>query len=78
MRKQFSKVAATLANPERIVASRSDDDVALYYKFFDETPVGAMYLCVVVKSETESRFMLTAYFTNTVKKGTVLWQKVSK
>jgi hypothetical protein len=46
-------VAETLARPERVVRSRSDDEVRLYYRFYPETRVGDKFLCVVVKARTD-------------------------
>ena len=35
--------------------------------------VGDKYLCVVVKVQAEDAFVVTAYMTDKVKKGNVLW-----
>jgi hypothetical protein len=37
------------------------------------TRVGDKYLCVVVKLIADDAFVLTAYLTDTVKKGRLLW-----
>jgi hypothetical protein len=34
------------------------------------------YLCVVVKVVSEDAFIVTAYYTDAVKKGAVLWEKI--
>ena len=39
------------------------------------TPVTDKYLCVVVKVLTQDLFIITPYFTDTIKKGEVLWEK---
>jgi hypothetical protein len=41
----------------------------------DTTPVTEKYLCVVVKVLAGDLFIITAYFTDTIKKGIILWKK---
>jgi hypothetical protein len=38
-----------------------------------DTPVGDKLLCVVVKHAGDGSFVLTAYLTDTVKKGRLVW-----
>ena len=66
-------VAETLRRPEAVVASRTDPAVALAYRYYYGTRVGDKWLCVVVKSGEEDAFVITAYLTDTVKKGERLW-----
>ena len=75
MQGQVDRIAEVLASPEGIVSSRSDSSVELYYKLYQETPVTTKFLCVVVKNPGDDGFMITAYYTDTVKKGAVVWQK---
>jgi hypothetical protein len=72
---QVDRIAEVLAAPETIVASRTDSSVELYYRLYQETPVTTKFLCVVVKNPADDGFMITAYYTDTVKKGAVVWQK---
>jgi hypothetical protein len=72
---QIEKLQETLHNPEKIVRSRTDPQVELFYKQYDATPVTQKYLCVVVKASTDNTFIITAYFTDTIKKGQILWQR---
>ncbi len=62
-------------NPDVIVRSRTDPDVELFYRYYDVTPVTEKYLCVVVKVLAEGAFIITAYFTDTIKKGETLWKR---
>lgn len=71
--RQLSKVKNTLSRPDRVVASKADAGVKLFYRYWEKTPVGAKHLCVVVKSIEEDYFVLTAYFTDTVKRGELVW-----
>jgi hypothetical protein len=72
---QISRIAETLADPDQIVRSRTDATVELFYKWYASTPVTAKFLCVVVKALPYDPFMITAYHTDAVKRGEVLWQK---
>ena len=71
---QLGKIRETLLRPIVIVRSRTDLDVELFYRHYDVTPVNEKYLCVVVKVLTGSVFIITAYFTDTIKRGEVLWE----
>jgi hypothetical protein len=68
-------IEETLAQPERVVESLSDPDARLYYCFYVGTRVGDKYVCVVVKVTGGDAFVLIAYFTDKVKRGTQLWPK---
>lgn len=69
------KINETLINPDAVVKSRSDDEVNLYYKHYLGLSIGDKYLCVVVKFKQDDAFVITAYFTDSIKKGDVLWKK---
>ncbi len=66
-------IEETLSIPERVIASAADPDAWPYYRFYRGTAVGDKYVCVVVKSPNDGRFVLTAYLTDKVKKGAQLW-----
>lgn len=68
-------IEEALSHPERVVQSLSDPEVSLYYRFFSETSVGDKYLCVVVKIIAEDMFILTAYLTDSLKRGEILWPR---
>lgn len=72
-----TEIGKTLADPERVVLSRSDEEVRLYYRFYPDTPVGGKFLCVVVKVRAEEAFVITAYLTDKVKEGESLWNATS-
>ena len=75
MENQIDRITLTLLAPDRIIRSRTDDEVELHYRFFETTPVTRKHLCVVVKSSAADSFIITVYFTDSVKKGDVLWEK---
>ncbi len=72
---QINKIQDTLALPDIIFKSKTDPDVELFYRHYDTTPVTEEYLCVVVKVLVSDLFIITAYFTDTIKKGIILWKK---
>lgn len=72
---QINKIQETLLKPERIIGSRTDPKVELFYRHYDVTSIGEKYLCVVVKALIDDVFIITAHFTNTIKKGKVLWER---
>ena len=72
---QIGKMRDTLLNPDRIVRSLTDPEVELFFRLYDATPVTQKYLCVVVKVLFDDLFIITAYFTDAVKGGEILWEK---
>jgi len=69
-------IRQALGTPDSVVESVSDSETRLYYRYLAHTPVGPKYLCVVVKALANDSFVITAYLTDTVKKGRVLWPSV--
>jgi hypothetical protein len=72
---QLEKIENTLSSPDIIVKSRTDPQVELFYRNYRTTPVTEKYLCVAVKTLEDNLFIITAYFTDTIKGGEVLWGK---
>lgn len=68
-------LAPTIRAPDLIVRSRTDETVELFYRSFETTPVTNKHLCAVVKTVVEDPFIITAYFTDSIKRGEVLWTK---
>ena len=65
----------TLASPDTIKRSGRNANVLLYYKLYEKTPVTRKYLLVGVKADNGSGFVITAFFTDRIKKGESLWEK---
>ena len=78
MKRQLAKIKQTLLVPNKVIRSKSDKDVQLFYKFYEKTPVKNKFLCVVVKAVKNDYFILTAYFTDAIKRGESLWTKINK
>jgi hypothetical protein len=68
-------IAETVAAPEIVVQSEMDRAARLYYRRYRVTGIGEKHMCVLVKATGESPFVLTAYFTDRIKRGEVLWQR---
>lgn len=68
------KIPTVLAHPEYVKRSKRDEQVMLYYRYFD-TILNGKYLLVVVKKGTSRSFVLTGYLTDSVKKGETVWEK---
>jgi hypothetical protein len=75
MASQTPRIAETLAAPDRIVRSRTDSTVELFYRWYPSTPVTTKFLCVVVKILPDDHFIIMSYYTDAVKRGEVLWEK---
>jgi hypothetical protein len=72
---QIYRIAETLANPDKIIRSRTDRTVELFYRYYPSTPVTSKFLCTVVKASPGDLFIITAYYTDTMKRGEVLWER---
>jgi hypothetical protein len=63
-------VRACLETPSLVRESAKEPDVHL-----SSTPAGQVHLCVVTApANDEERFVVTAYFTKTIKPGNELWR----
>jgi hypothetical protein len=66
-------IEETLRSPERVVESLFDPKARLYYRFYQATEVGPKHLCIVVKISHDDAFVVTAYLTDSVKRGWSVW-----
>jgi hypothetical protein len=73
MKELEARIAETLRQPERVIQSLADPDANLYYRFYFGTRVGDKFLCVVVKTQHDDAFVLTAYLTDKIKSGVQVW-----
>jgi len=71
---QLELIKDTLKLPEKIVESKYEKEVRLYYKFYSKTPVTEKYLIVIVRLTSDDNFILTSFFTDKIKKGRILWE----
>ena len=75
MRGQVERIAETLAEPDVIISTLVDSSVRVYHRLYPTTPVTRKYLLVAVKVLEGDAFLLTAFFSNHVKKGSVVWKR---
>jgi len=71
-----TQIEVVLKKPQIVRQSASDPQVHLYYCYYEQTMVGAKWLCVVVKQLEDDAFIITAYLTDKVKQGVDLWQSL--
>lgn len=67
------RIKEVLSSPDYVKKSKRDENVLLYYKFYDDIFDGK-YLIVVAMKGLRS-FILTCYITDIIKKGETLWEK---
>ena len=63
-------VKDTLFQPDEIRRSKVDKNVFLYYKRKDNK-----IYCAVARHEGKEGFLVTAYITDKIKEGEVVWKK---
>jgi len=67
------RIEETLQYPEQVRKSNTDNQVILNYRYYLNTLMGNKWLCVVTKYLDKDAFLLTAYLTNRIKQGELLW-----
>ena len=72
---QLDKVEETMREPDVVIRSQRDPDVHLYHKHYSTTPVTEKDLLVAIKMTQTDAFILTAFFTDTIKRGEQIWKK---
>jgi hypothetical protein len=68
------RITKTSLEPE-IVAQGVTVGTRVCYRFSDSTPVTSKYLALVVKVFSGEGFIITAYFTERVKRSRIIWKK---
>ena len=71
---QLERIGETLAQPETVIATDSDETVRVYHRHYPRTPVTSKFLLVIVKFLDDDAFILTAFFSSRQKQGRALWQ----
>jgi len=75
MENQSSRIKETLVEPDEIRESVRASSIWLFYKLYTNSPVSEKYLLVAVKVLDGEGFIATAFFTDKVKKGGLIWKK---
>ncbi|KAF5410155.1 MAG: hypothetical protein C5S43_05185 [Candidatus Methanocomedens sp.] len=68
----LKELSGTIEDPELIEKSVYDEEVVLLYRFYEHIHHGK-YMCVVVKLSEE--LVITAYITDRIKRGEVVWKR---
>lgn len=71
----FDLLDETTADPDFVIQSRTDPSALIHYKFHRGTKVGNKYLCVVVKYAEDDAYVLTAYPSDEIKNGALVWER---
>ena len=71
MKGRETSVKLTLSDPDEIRQSKSDNSVYLFYLLDGDH----RWICAVTKKLNGDGFLITAYRTNAIKEGIVVWQK---
>lgn len=71
---QLDRIRETVAEPDVIIATTVDQSVHVYHRLYEQTPITRKYLLVAVKQLEEDAFVLTAFYSSRLKKGTIIWQ----
>jgi len=69
---QEPKIGETMAAPDVVIDSRHDPSVRLYHRLYEQTPVTRKYVLVAVKVLDDDAFVVTAFFTDRQKQGSIL------
>ena len=72
MRGQRDRIEETLHDPNEIRESDHDRAVHLYYRQYSSTPVTEKSLVVIAKVAVDDPFVITAFYTDRIKSGTVI------
>lgn len=70
MKDRLEDVKETIRGPSQVRQSTQDSEVYLYYR-----PADSYHVCVVVRHENGSGFVITCYLTDTIKEGEKVWEK---
>ena len=70
MKEHIDNIQETVKKPDLIRKSRWDEKIYLFYRRSAE-----YYICVVVKMENSTGFIITTYMTNKIKIGAEIWKK---
>jgi hypothetical protein len=71
MQGKLREITDAIESPDQIIASIKDPTVLLFYKEFTIR----QWYCSIVKRLNGTGFLITAYVTNAIKKGEIIWPK---
>jgi hypothetical protein len=71
----FDRLEETISDPDFVIESISDSQAAICYRFYRGTRAGSKYLCIVIKYSSNDAYVLTAYPSDQIKKGQLIWER---
>jgi len=74
----FDFLDETVEEPDFIIQSSTDQSALINYRRYPDSKIGDKYLCVVVKYDLDDAYVLTAYPSDEIKKGILLWEQNRK
>ena len=72
---KIDRVKETLLNPHSVIRSTKMPNVSLFYRYYKFGPPDEKYLCIVVKAVYPENIISTAYMTDKIKRGELIWKK---
>lgn len=75
MQDQEDRIRESIALPDVVKVSQHDPQVLCYYRWYETTPVTRKYLLCIVKVLNHEGFIITAFYTDKVKGGPVVWER---
>lgn len=69
----LEELKGAIEDPELIKRSVYNENVMLFYRYYGHIIYEGKYMCVVVRLDEGS--IVTAYITDRIKKGEVVWKK---
>jgi len=75
MENQRVKIEETLVDPDEVRESVYTSSIRLFYKLYTNSPVSEKYLLVAVEVLDGEGFIVTAFFTDKMKKGGLIWKR---
>ena len=74
----LDKLEEAIADPDFVIESRTDPAAVIYYHYYRNIRAGDKYLFIVVKHDRDDAYILTAYPSDQIKKGRLLWERERK
>ena len=68
-------IEETLENPDAVRLSSRNRSTRLYYRWYTETKYNDKYVCVVVVVSEDDAWIITAYLTDAIKQGELIWER---
>ncbi len=74
LKERKDKIKQVLVEPEVVKRSIYDQNVLLFYRYYEEIYAGK-YVCVVVRILDDEGFIITSYITDKIKRGEIEWKE---